>query len=61
MSNSTANYGMFLDFITFLGIFIHYRDRRSLTYEVLYRKSLVLVLLIYLMWIVKLSNGAAIK
>ena len=36
MSNVTANYGTLIDFIAFLGIFIHYRDRRSLMYEVLY-------------------------
>ena len=40
MSNVTANYEMFPDFIEFLDIFIHYRDSqedsRSLMYEVLY-------------------------
>ena len=36
MSNVTANYGTLLDFIAFLGNFIHYRDRRSLNFAVLY-------------------------
>ena len=36
MSNVAAGSVPFLDFIAFLGIFIHYRDRRSLMYEVLY-------------------------
>ena len=37
MSDVTANHGMHPDFIAFLGIFIHYRERRSLMHEVLYR------------------------
>ena len=35
MSDGAANYGTPLDFIAFLDIFIHYRDK-SLMYEVLY-------------------------
>ena len=36
MPDVTANYEMLLDFIAFLAIFLHYRDRRSLKYEVFY-------------------------